>query len=666
MKIIIFLFVGLFLCNNSFAQLKLPAIFGDNMVLQRNTLIKIWGNAVPGDTVFVIPEWGNMVQVTVDTNGKWICEIPTVDKGKTYKLTIKTEKETIKYKNILMGEVWICSGQSNMEMPLSGWLPNSPVLNSENEIKNSDYPDIRMFTVNRYLSVIPQENCKGEWVVCNPAISGSFSATAYFFGKELYKNLDVPIGLIHTSWGGTPVEAWINKPSLSTIESLKKALDNLETSEEKAIIRDNWLNSKPIVTLDNIGAKDFWERLDFNDKDCPEVLYNDSIWPEMNLPIGWESTSLGQFDGVVWFRKTIEIPKKWLNKNLTLELGPIDDMDAAFFNGQKIGGYERDGFWREKRKYHIPAALINKGKNVIAVRVIDNGGGGGLYGKPEDLKIYADEKKPVMLEGKWKYMPAAEYKNSAFYVMDINKCDFLNRPFVPIEISSHTPSLLFNAMINPLVPYRIKGAIWYQGESNTENPEPYKTLFPMLINNWRQIWGQGEFPFYYAQIAPYNYGIIQSQKIRDIQLQSLKVNNTGMAVTLDIGNNEDIHPANKGDVGKRLALWALAKTYGQNVCFSGPVYNSMKIESDKIIVNFLYAENGLVVKDNFSGEFLIAGPDKIFCRALVSVNGNQLILWNPKLKNPVAVRYAWSNTPKTVLFNKEGFPASSFRTDDWE
>jgi sialate O-acetylesterase len=357
-----------------------------------------------------------------------------------------------------------------------------------------------------------------------------------------------------------------------------------------------------------------------------------------------------------------------MNQELRLELGPIDDMDITYFNGARVGSYEADGQWRIKRIYKIPANLVQEKENIIAIRVIDSQGGGGIYGKPENMRIYpaADSNQIVDISGEWKYLPLAELRGIKFYIYDTGARSFAFRPEVKIDRGANVPTVLFNAMVNPVVPYGIRGAIWYQGEANTGNPKQNARLLPDLISAWRAVWGQGDFPFYYVQIAPYDYGAnVRSQDLREAQFQTLKVPGTGMAVTLDIGNPQNIHPANKRDVGERLALWALAKDYGSKIEFSGPLYKSMKVKNDKIILSFDHRSR-LIFKNLKPGHFIIAGKDKVFKPAQARIEAGKVVVSNPEIKDPAAVRYLWDNTSEASLFNSAGLPASSFRTDNWD
>ncbi|MEO0293706.1 MAG: sialate O-acetylesterase [candidate division WOR-3 bacterium] len=663
-------FIGIFTLN--LRALEIPSIFGDNMVLQQEMEVPIWGKAKPFEIVEVISSWGEKAIGEADSTGKWMIKLRTPKRGGPYEVKIKGENREIVFQNVLIGEVWVCSGQSNMEMPLMGWPPRDTIKNSEEEIKNANYPEIRLFTVSKGISLKPRENCKGFWEECSPERAKNFSAVAYFFGRELHKELGAPIGLIHTSWGGTQAEAWTPFSYIKKVEGFSDFIENFDklSSLEEEYVK--WLNSHPVITPEKEEEK-AGKNVSFDDKNCHLPEFKDSYWRRMSLPTQWENSELGVFDGVVWFRKKVKLPTEWMNKDLILELGPIDDIDITYFNGEKVGGYEGMGFWTVERKYKIPKEIVKRGENLIAVRVIDLQGGGGLYGKESQMKIYPidEEENFIKLSGEWKYLPVAEYREGNFYVFGVKKNDFYkNRPKFK-GITQNTPTVLFNAMVNPLIPYGIKGVIWYQGESNVGRERQYKELFPALIEGWRESWGEGAFPFYFVQIAPYLYegeNSTTSAKLREAQLVSmLTVPNTGMVVTLDIGDLNNIHPSNKVDVGKRLALWALNKSYGrENVVCSGPIFKSMVKKGSKIILYFDYIGSGLVSKEEKLKGFKIAGEDRVFVDAEAYIKDNTVIVYSKEVYEPVAVRYAFTDGSEASLFNKEGLPASPFRTDDWE
>ena len=651
------------------SMIEIPSVFSDNMMLQQNSEANFWGKAEASSNVNVTGSWGSSANTIVKSDGTFFVKLKTPTAGGPYQVYLQISDTTIIYKNVLIGEVWVCSGQSNMEMPLMGWPPNDLITNSEDEIKNANNTNIRFFTVIRAVSNKKEFNCIGSWDELTPQSATSFSATAYFFGKKLYEELKIPIGLIHTSWGGTAAEAWTSSEYLKTLGDFNEVLDKMKSSEEEYVQYKKWLESHPTIDLKNNNSETRWENLSFNDGECSLNNFDDNDWKEMNLPTQWEKTEVGNFDGVIWFRKKIQIPDVWKNQELILNLGPIDDMDRTYVNGKLIGAHEKNGFWQKDRVYNVPKELVQSNELVIAVRVLDNQGGGGIWGTKEKLNIHPiNSDEIISLADSWKYLPVAEYRGQKFYMFGADKNNYYQKPKVSIEISAYTPTSLYNAMIHPLIPYSIRGVIWYQGESNTSNPKQYAKLFPLMIKNWRDDWQLGEFPFYYTQIAPYDYGdVTHSELLRESQLKSLYVPNTGMAVTLDIGNPQNIHPGNKAGVGERLALWALAKTYSQKNNYSGPLYKSMKIQKDKIILTFDLVKSGLVIKElNGENNFLVAGKDRIFKKTKVRIVKNKLIVSSDEVKSPVAVRYAFTNTSEATLFNKEGLPASSFRTDDWE
>jgi sialate O-acetylesterase len=651
-----------------YVQLQVASIFQNNMVLQQQSNVPIWGKGTPGSEIVLRTSWGKVEKTRIDSNGAWLTKLATPKAGGPFQISLSSGKIVMVLHNVMIGEVWLCSGQSNMEMPLEGWPPSDTILNSEKDIEQALYPNIRLFTVRRAFEAAPRTSCEGNWVECSPTNVRSFSATAFHFGKKLAAELKVPIGLINSSFGGTFVEAWMSKEALAPFQEYSDLLNKLAGSREKLEAQDRWINQHPMIRVSERNQLAKWDGLKFQDEDCAQKNYVDSTWREMKLPTLWEQTPVGNFDGVVWFRKQVVIPSDWKGKELTLQLGPIDDMDETFVNGQKVGQYLTEGFWSTNRIYKVPGSISKDSILQIAVRVIDLQGGGGLWGKGTNLVLYADDiKSGISLESEWKYLPVAEYRAGVFYIYGAVGKEFYNRPELPFGFSADTPTSLFNGMINPLIPFTIKGVIWYQGENNVSNPAPYKSHFTAMITDWRSKFSCGDFPFLFVQLAPYDYGTnSKSQLLREAQFQTLSVKNTGMVVTLDIGNPKNIHPANKGDVGKRLANWALSKTYGKKIAFSGPIYKSMKIGKGKIILSFDNAGAGLVVKElNGSNNFLIAGEDKVFKKANVKVEERTLVISSSEVKIPAAIRYTWSNTDEGTFFNKEGLPSPSFRTDNW-
>ena len=644
---ILLLLVLLALVSAEGASLQLPKILGDHMVLQQKSFAKIWGWAEPEQVVKVTTSWNDKTyRVVTDQQGNWQVSVATGKAGGPYTVTIQAD-ETRVLEDILLGEVWICSGQSNMEWPLSR------AETAGEEIPLSDFPEIRLFTVEKTIAVRPEEDLKGSWDLCSPETSADFSAVGYFFGKMLHKELGVPVGLVNTSWGGTPSESWTSRETLLTFGDFDRQLEELygtsdnemeEARKEQLRIESMIKKQQDFENQDNIGFSEGWMNVEFDD----------SSWGKMDCPAEWSSIDeIGMLEGVLWMRKGIEIPDSWIGKDLSLELGPVDEMDITYINGVEVGTSRKISNWNVPRIYQVPASLVNSGRLQLAIRIVNTNAQGGILGHPKQLKIYPEEntnEEVVRLAGQWEYRIAYTF------------------PEVPMVFNSHTPSVLYNGMLHPLKNMALKGAIWYQGESNQTRAMQYRTIFPGMIEDWRATWEQGDFPFYFVQIAPYNYGHDEtSVELREAQFLTLsKVKNTGMAVTMDIGNPNDIHPTNKRDVGKRLALWALAKDYGKDVVYSGPLYREQTIEENKIRIHFNYIGTGLEAKGGPLTHFEIAGEDQVYHPANAVIDGKTVVVSAAEVASPVAVRYGWSNTAEPNLCNAEGLPASSFCTDSWK
>ncbi len=633
------------------AKIKLPAIFTDNMVLQQQTEAPIWGESSPRKKVKIITSWNRKQYITkADESGNWKILVKTPQYGGPYSIVI-SDGSILRLVNVMIGEVWLCSGQSNMEMPLAGW---GKINNYEQEIAAADYPNIRLLQVEKKTSTLPLKDVEvamGGWVECSPKTIPSFSATAYFFGRELYKNKQIPIGLIHTSWGGTLAEAWTSGSSLKTMPDFVPAIKSIEaealTPEQAKALYDkqlaDWNNEVIAKDKGFVNGQPAWSKVSFDDND----------WKSIKAPGYLEKQGFPNFDGIVWLRKSIEIPESWASKRLTLSLGTIDDNDVTYFNGEEIG---RTNGWDQFRNYPIPAILVEKGKAVITVRVHDTGGEGGFYGEASAMKLTDSSGNSISLSGEWKCnasLNATEISPAPRSFSDPNRC-----------------SVLFNAMLNPLIPYGIRGAIWYQGEANADRAYQYRELLPLMIKDWRQHWGK-EFPFYIVQLANFknmdgDVSASQWAELREAQLQTaLHLKNTGLAVTIDIGDTKDIHPKNKQEVGRRLSLIARANAYGENISYSGPEFDSYQIEGNAIRLRFKHTEGGLVSKEKSLKGFYIAGLDHKFLSAEAKIDGDDILVSHGDIINPVAVRYAWADDPTGNLYNGAGLPASPFRTDDW-
>jgi len=528
------------------------------------------------------------------------------------------------------------------------WTVNNSY-NAAKEIQHASYPQIRHFKVPNTIASTPVEDVSGgEWMVCTTATVGDFTAVGYFFARKIVMELDVPIGLINTSWGGTHSETWTSREAFEESEEFKSMIASMPKLNLDSLSKENTAKTKKRIEALQGPLDVSTEEI----KRWKEPSFDDTSWPKMNVPGLWEQQALGDMDGVVWLRKMISLTADQAGKEGTLEPGMIDDSDDTYVNGKKIG--ETKSKWNEKRTYHIPAGLLKEGNNVIVVRVEDTGGGGGIHGDADQVKITIGGKSQS-LSGPWSYHIESISSNTG------------------VGPNSY-PTLLYNAMLYPLIPFTIKGALWYQGESNAGRAYQYRTAFPLMISDWRKQWGQGDFPFYFVQLASFNAGNGNSQvgsdwaELREAQTLTLSLPNTGMAVTTDIGDPFDIHPRNKQDVGKRLAAVALKNTYGKSVEDAGPTYHSMKVEGDKVIVSFTHA-TGLMTTDKYGylKGFEVAGEDQKFHYAKAFIEGDQVILYSDAVSKPVAVRFGWADdASEDNLFNKDGFPAAPFRSDTWK
>jgi sialate O-acetylesterase len=483
---------------------------------------------------------------------------------------------------------------------------------------------------------------KGRWDVCTPETVSDFTAVGYFFGRDLHLARHVPIGLLHSSWGGTPAEAWTSEAGLrelpdfaTTSEQLKFLMADPEAAQRKYQAQlEAWF-----VANDSGSAKGgAWSA---------PALVDAGLWKSMTLPTLWEDAGEPDLNGVVWFRKSFDLPASAAQTAAELQLGMVDDIDTTWVNGVKVGftaGYNL------VRKYAVPASVLKPGRNVIAVRVLDTGGGGGIWGD-EKLQLVFKNKaalQPVALSGPWLYRIGMNLQDG---------------PWPPTSFNGdvNTPTVLRNGMITPIVPYGIRGVIWYQGEANVRRERQYRTLFPALIADWRQAWGEGEFPFLFVQIAPHRD---MTPELREAQLFSWqKTPNTAMAVTIDCGDATDIHPAHKQPVGARLARAARTLAYGEQLEYSGPVFDSMMVRGGRATLQFTHLGGGLVAKAGPLRGFTIAGPDKVFHPAQAKIRGKTVVVTSAAVSEPVAVRYGWANVPEGNLFNQADLPASPFRTD---
>jgi sialate O-acetylesterase len=640
--------------NGAKRPFKLSSLFSEGMVLQQKTQVNVWGEALAGQNVTISPSWGKQISNRTDANGKWKIKLPTPKAGGPYKISIATPDTAFVINDVLIGEVWLASGQSNMDIGVAGWPPNDTIFHSAQEIARANYPEIRFFKVPFNIATRPSDSVRSKWIASSPATAGDFSATAFFYARKLYQELKVPIGIVQSSIGGTPAEAWTSKDYLTKLgdfNSKLEGLDNMQTSTE------NWFKKWSSQAVPKTDEQ--WQNISFSDLAAASATYDDSEWATRKLPGRFDQLRSGDFDGAMWFRKDFTVNNP--DTEYTLKIGAIDDMDATYINGKKIGGLAGATAANVPREIRIPKSLLIKGRNSIAIRVIDTGGPGAISGP---MTIANAQGTTISLEGDWKSQLIAEIYQGRFYEYTL-KTSISERPNIS-QVNSNTPTVLFNAMINPLVPYTIKGVIWYQGESNVGRAAQYKRLFPLMIEDWRSKWGYA-FPFYFVQIAPNLYGAAdqkeQSQKLRDAQRYGLTLPKTGMVSTLDVGSLKTVHPPYKQQVGARLARLALANDYGRKLVAAGPLFKKTTASGQELIVDFDFAGSGLVAAKPGLTNFEIAGADKKFVPAQASIVSNKVIVRSPSVSSPVYVRYAWSDGSMATLFNKEGLPAATFTSE---
>jgi len=616
------------------ANVRLPQIISSNMVIQRNEPIKIWGWADKGEKVSITFN-GKKVSAKRISSDKWEAVFPAMKEGGPYEISI-SGKNTIELKNIMIGDIWICSGQSNMEWTLQ------KTDNVEEELAVAENNNIRLLNIPQTVSEIPLDDVpECEWKVCSAESAAEFSGVGYYFGKYIQKNTGVPVGLINTSWGGTVVETWMSNDAIS------------EYSEYSSQIEESKNSKMHEMALSMDAKMEVWEQNTNNDKGTQEKWYlpetNFSEWKKMKVPQMFDITQHPNIDGSVWYEREITLTDEEAENEIVLSLGTIDDNDITYLNGQKVGATND---YSKARKYTVKQGAAKPGKNILVVKIVDNMGGGGFYGDAKNMTITTSA-GTKNIAGQWNYKIGFE---------GISPLSF-NSP-------NKYPSLLFNAMINPLLPLKIKGAIWYQGESNVRNADKYSSLFTSMISDWRKKWEIGTFPFIFVQLANFNpVGTADDGDWAKLRASQTKVwqtvEKTGMAVIIDKGSSTTIHPTNKQSVGERLYLQAMNVAYGKNIEACGPIYKSVEIQGSKAIVTFDHAD-GLKTSSRYGyvNGFALAGSDKQWYWATATIIDGKVVVESSKVANPKYVRYAWENDPHDVnLTNSIDLPAAPFTTE---
>ncbi len=643
MKNLILLLLFSLFCEPILAQLQLCRLFADHAVLQRQKPIQIWGNAKPNQAVALT--FANQAQTTrSDATGNWRVTFAAMEAGGPYALNVASGKEALTVKDVLLGDVWLCSGQSNMEWKV---LQTNDF---KNERKNATFPNIRHYNVGHEVALQPETTLKtGDWSVCTSETVGDFTAVGFFFAREIYQKTGVPIGLLHSSWGGSQVESWISKEGMLSSEDLKNYAQNLPTTWEDAdkllernIKKKLFGDANKLITLED-------------EQKYLQVGYDFSNWRSSDALGQWDWKGIWAWRGNGFMAKQIELPSDYSNAMTTLNLAEHFGYDEVYLNGKLIFA----GIQKGVRRVLLPPNTWRVDTNTLMIKtnqaIEPTWFGLGWTGKTEDLSIDCDNQSISLADNKWKLLPA------------------FAEPHTFAHSSNNVGTSIYNKMIAPLLPFAMKGVLWYQGETNADRAHQYRKTFPLLINDWRAKWND-ELPFYFVQLS--SFGNNQNSndgsnwaELREAQTLALQLPNTGMAVTTDIGNPTDIHPTNKQDVGKRLAAVALKNTYNQDVVPSGPRFQTVFFEQNKAIVSFQFIGKGLTVKDKYHylKGFEIAGKDHVFYYAQAEIKQDKVVVSASEVSAPIAVRYAWSDAPVDAnLFNSEGYPACPFRTDDWK
>ena len=651
--IIVALALTIIACNRQPSKLTISKMFNNHMVLQRDIPVNVWGTAIPGTKISVTIN-NKKVKTQANADSTWLLKLPVQEVGGPYEFEVKAHDTIIQFINVMYGDVWVCSGQSNMEWELSNTTTGM------DDLSKMNHQGIRYLSIEKDKEFKPLKEFRNEtkWKIANNGDIARFSAVGFYFGKEIHYQTNVPIGLIGSNWGGTVSEAWTSYAGMEKFTEFKDKLDFIKnipynTKEAELMNNEEFFQFKEKEYYKGIGMDEKWFLPTTNSKD----------WKIMNIPSLWDDIDpeLKDFDGEVWFRREFDVPASFKGKDLKMWFGQINDHDIIWVNGEKVGEtFHRDNW----RGYNVAAKLLKERNNTIVIRVYNVYGKGGFSGINDYFDFYpVDEvnKKTASTAGIWQYK-----KGSASATPDGSKL------LVTAIGPNSYPCCLYNAMIHPMIQYGVKGAIWYQGESNADRAYQYRELFPALINDWRAQWGQEQFDFYFVQLANFMERLDQPKEsdwaeLREAQTMTLQLPRTGMATIIDIGEANDIHPRNKIDVGKRLALNALHTTYGKDIVFSGPMYASHEVKNDSVIISFNHTGSGLITNnDKNPVGFSVAGEDKVFHWASAVIKDNKIILTCKEVKKPVAARYAWANNPETNLYNQENLPAVPFRTDQWE
>ena len=643
------------------AETKVAAPTGAHMVMQQGRPLRIAGTDTPGQAVRATLGAATTISATTTAaaDGAWQLTLASPPAGGPYTLAI-AGSTSVTFTDVWSGEVWIASGQSNMEFPLRR-------ASGADEAVGDGCAGLRLFLEPQQTAAAPSANLAGEWQPCNRDTAVGFSAVAFHFGRQIHRALGVPVGLIQSAWGGTPAEAWTPRAALVAEPKLKAMVDAFDAATQNPQRREE-LERKVAEWEAKNFHQDTGNRGEARGFAAPHTSTRG--WTKMEMPKLWESAGMA-IDGAVWFRREVVVPADWAGRELALSLGAIDDFDITYWNGERVGttGAETPHYYAAPRHYTVPARLAKAGTNVIAVRVFDHYGSGGFAGTPAQLTVApagaAASAAPVSLAGTWLYKIERKLPPAI--------ADFSSRPRVLGADDPESPSVLWNGMMAPIARLPVAGVIWYQGESNAARAYEYRTLFPVMIRSWRAAWGEPALPFLYVQLpnfgeAPPGHALGDSNwaELREAQALALREPRTAMAVTIDIGEADNLHPRNKQEVGRRLALAALKLVYGRDVVAAGPTFVAAVREGSAMRARFTSIASGLDTSDGAAPRgFLIAGADHTWHAATARIEGASVLVSNPDVPDPVAVRYGWADAPASNLRNQADLPAAPFRSDDW-
>ena len=659
--------------------LSLNNLFQDNMVMQHESVVPVWGLSKSNKEVKILSSWDEDITTISDSNGYWKVNINTPRADNiSHKIIISSDNEKIIINDVLLGEVWLASGQSNMEWRIRQTL-------NDDEIQKLDKNQkIRMITVDRNLSLKPLKTFSGNWLSCETETISGFSAVGYFYAKKLFDELNIPIGIINSTVGGTPAESWANVDNLEKVDGFENLRERLEISNDPNSDYNLWLNSHLFIDRQEFINNDEIKYIDKINKTFSEEEFNDTNWESRTIEeissifekkevdLGEFSTfhnSYNDFDGIVWMRKDFQIDfddttLAYVNIGKLTDQG---DFYSIFINGELVA--RKNNWPQTSSKYKIRDGLLKNGKNNITIRISDFYGNGGLS-KDKNRGIYFNNEKVISFDGSWKSRFVAWLTNESLYKLSegINEIVFPSRLRISKNQGSHT--VLNNSMINPLGDFTIKGVIWYQGEGNRNRSSAYTKVFSAVIDSYREQWNNDNLPFYYVQLAPFadvaakirsNSELVA--EVREAQRLTLKKNNVGMAIIMDLGDSLDIHPLPKKPVGERLALLALANDYGYDkLVFSGPLFKDVTYKNDSALVSFEHTGSGLYLNNEKLNHFELAGLDKKFFNASATIVEDKVFVKSKDVIDPKYIRYGWKNFLTPSLFNKEGLPASSFNS----